>query len=405
LENPRPVFLLALTVYYEFRPRATHTHLQGGTIKTGILSLLARAMLLLIAVSPTAWSHAGSQSQLALRIEGRELRGELIASLVDVALALRLPPEQPAALLQQQIDARQPQWHDYVQKGLVAFLNGQPVRLETGGIRYATRDGESVLQLSFRTIAPSRIDSLDVLYTLFYEDDALHTGLASVRWPDGRVANGVFRLAEPLVHFESDGDRGTEFRQFLWSGAWHVWSGYDHVLFLLALLLPSVLRGAPGAWAPAPALRPALLRVAAIVTAFTLAHTLTLGLAAAWRIELPPRIVEPAIAVSVFIASACNLLPRIAFLAGTRMAFGFGLIHGMAFGQVLGELITDRREILRPLLAFNLGVEIAQLAIVAVFLPLAWQLRGTVVYRRVLLGGGSAVLCACAAAWFVARLL
>jgi hypothetical protein len=369
------------------------------------IAALARAMLLLIVVSPAAWGHAASQSQLALRVEGRELNGELAASLADVALALRLPPEQAAGLLQQQIDARQQQWQAYVRKGLVAFLNGQPTQLEVGAVRYAARDGEIVLQMQFRATAPARIDSLDVLYMLFYEDDVLHTGLASVQWPNGRVANGVFKLAEPLIHFESVADRGTEFRQFLWTGAWHVWSGYDHVLFLLALLLPSVLRGAPGAWTSAPSLRPALLRVAAVVTAFTLAHTLTLALAAVWRIQLPPRIVEPAIAVSVFLAAACNLLPRAAIMAGAPMAFGFGLIHGMAFGQILGELITDRREIWRPLLAFNLGVEIAQLAIVALFFPLAWRLRGTMLYRRVLLGGGSWVLCACAVAWFAARVL
>lgn len=369
------------------------------------LARRACAVLLLMLCASAAWGHAASKSQVVVRIDDAVLQGELTASLVDVALALHVAPAQPPEQLRLQIAERDADWRAYVARGLVVFLDGQPTPLEFGKAAYGERQGEPVLVFPFRSTAPARIGTLDLLYTLFFEDDTLHEGLARVEWLDGPASDRVFRLGEPLIHFERGAGRALDFWQYARSGAWHVWTGADHVLFLLALLLPSVLLGAPGAWSPAPRLSTALVRAATIVTAFTLAHTLTLGLSALWRIQLPSRIVEPAIAATVFVAAASNLIPRTAILAGAWMAFGFGLIHGAAFAQVLGDLIADRTDIWRPLLAFNLGVEFAQLAIVVAFFPLAWRLRATRFYRRVVVGGGSALVCAVATVWFFARIL
>lgn len=360
-------------------------------------------VLLLAAWCPGVWAHSGSKSQLSLQVDGNEVRGTLVASLVDVALALYIPTDRPEEM-RRAVQGREADLDAYAAPRFAVLLDGQPAELGFEPPAYAERDGEPVVLLPFRATAPVRIRALDLLYTLFFEDDVLHECLARVEWRDGGAADRVIRLNEPLVHIERARDRALEFRQFLKTGALHVWTGYDHVLFLVALLLPSVLLGRPGAWVAAPRFPGALVRVATIVTAFTLAHTLTLALAAVWRIDLPPRVVEPAIAASVLIAAAGNLIPGKAIPSGAWMAFGFGLVHGTAFGQTLNLLISDRSEIWRPLLAFNLGVEAGQLAIVAAFLPLAWKLRSTRFYRQVVVRAGSAVLCVCAAAWFVARL-
>jgi hypothetical protein len=126
--------------------------------------------------------HAASKSQVAVCVDDAYLQGELTASLVDVALALRVDSAQSPGQLRLQIDARAEQWRDYVARGLVAFLNGQPTQLEFGKTAYAERDGESVLLLPFRSSAPARIEKLDLLYSLFFEDDTLHEGLARVEW-------------------------------------------------------------------------------------------------------------------------------------------------------------------------------------------------------------------------------
>jgi hypothetical protein len=118
---------------------------------------------------------------------------------------------------------------------------------------------------------------------------------------------------------------------------------------------------------------------------------------------LPERVVEPAIALSVFIAAASNFLPAAAALGGPWMAFAFGLLHGFGFAGVLAGLVPQAGLALRPLLAFNMGVEVGQLVIVAIFMPIAWKLRKTAFYRLIVVRGGSAAVCVCALVWFIAR--
>jgi hypothetical protein len=183
---------------------------------------------------------------------------------------------------------------------------------------------------------------------------------------------------------------------------WHIWIGIDHILFLLALLLPAVLRREGGRWLPAPSYRFAFWDVLAIVTAFTVAHSITLTLATLGWVTLPSRPVESLIAASVVLAAANNVWP----LAGGRrwlVAFGFGLVHGFGFAGALAELGLPPGALALSLLGFNVGVELGQLAIVVLFLPLAYALRRTGFYRRGVLVGGSLAIAALAFAWFVQR--
>jgi hypothetical protein len=147
---------------------------------------------------------------------------------------------------------------------------------------------------------------------------------------------------------------------------------------------------------------PAFWDVARVVTAFTVAHSITLSLATLELVSLPSRAVEAAIAASVLLAALNNLHPVV---LGRRwlVAFGFGLIHGFGFASVLAELGLPGDALLLALLAFNLGVELGQLAIVVVFLPLAYALRRSTLYRHVVFTGGSALIAVLAAVWFAER--
>ncbi len=365
---------------------------------------MPRVLLLLLWLLPSlASAHAGSKSWLTLQVQDTRVTGQLVASQIDVALALGLDFRLSPDVLKPGIAARRAETLAYATQGLALLLNNERQSLEFGSVTDATQNGEAVVVFEFAAQAASRIDVLDVGYTLFFEDDVLHEGLARFTWEDGSSSEAVFRLGEPLQHVERGGDSKQGFLQFLRSGIWHIWTGYDHVLFLLALLLPAVLLPARCAWIAAPRLPPALLRAATVVTAFTIAHSITLACAALGLVHLPERLVESAIAASVFIAAACNFLPAAAGMGGPWMALGFGLLHGFGFAGVLAELVPDTGQVWRPLLAFNLGVELGQLAIVAVFFPLAWALRGTQFYRLVVVRGGSAVVAACAVLWFCAR--
>jgi hypothetical protein len=185
-------------------------------------------------------------------------------------------------------------------------------------------------------------------------------------------------------------------------GVWHIWIGLDHILFLISLLLPSVLLWRTIAWQPAERAIDAFWDVFRVVTAFTVAHSITLSLAVLGVIDLPSRFVEAVIAASVVVAALNNLRPLV-----TRrlwmVAFGFGLVHGFGFASVLADLGLPRGALALALVGFNVGVELGQLAIVLVFLPFAFALRRTRFYRRWVMVGGSLVIAALAAVWFVER--
>jgi len=212
-----------------------------------------------------------------------------------------------------------------------------------------------------------------VAYRLFAGVDPQHRGI--LRVDDARAASAVAAPGDvrtlPLAGAATAGPGALS---FVGQGIAHIWGGLDHVLFLLALLLPAVLRREQGRWVPLPRIRTALADVARIVTAFSAAHSLTLSLAALGLVRLPARITEPAIAASVVIAAVNNLRP----LFGRDrwvVAFALGLLHGFGFSSVLADAGLPRARLLASLVGFNLGVELGQLAILLVLFPLLVWLR------------------------------
>jgi hypothetical protein len=193
-----------------------------------------------------------------------------------------------------------------------------------------------------------------------------------------------------------------QFGDYVRHGVWHIWIGFDHILFLLSLLLPAVLVRHERQWEGRASFRAAAFDVLKIVSAFTLAHSITLTLATLGVLALPSRLVESAIAASVVLAALNNLWP---LFHGRRalVAFAFGLIHGFGFASVLLDLGLPKASLLLSLVGFNVGVELGQIAIVALFLPLAFLARNSTLYRKGLLGAGSCMIALLALAWLAER--
>ncbi len=183
-------------------------------------------------------------------------------------------------------------------------------------------------------------------------------------------------------------------------GVWHIWIGLDHILFLLALILPSVVRRTQAAaigsnvatgkrkfaiwgWEPVKRFRPAFLYIIKIITFFTIAHTITLSLAALNIIVLPSRLVESIIALSIGLAAYHNIKP---IFKGKDwlIAFVFGLFHGFGFASVMGELGFKGEFLTLTLLGFNIGVEIGQVFIIALIFPVLYFLRKLKLYPKLL---------------------
>ena len=266
--------------------------------------------------------------------------------------------------------------------------------------------------LSLTAQCPQGVSSpknISATYSLFFDVDPSHRGLlqwlapaAKADEPTAQALIFSTESASQVLSLEATGWWQT-LRQYIIEGVWHIWIGYDHILFLLALLLPAVLIRRANQWEPTPTLRGAAVETLKVVTAFTVAHSVTLSLAALQVISLPSRWVESVIAASVVLAALNNLRGTIDKRRWV-LAFIFGLIHGFGFASVLADLGLPQSALVLALVGFNVGVELGQLAIVAVFLPIAFWLRATRFYRVGVLTGGSIVVAILASWWLAQRM-
>jgi len=239
-------------------------------------------------------------------------------------------------------------------------------------------------------------------YGLFFDVDPQHKGLLRLQY-QGQSSTGIFSPDKATQQFAlTKRSKLSQFLDYGREGVWHIWIGFDHILFLLALLLPAVVFRHQKHWQAVAAFKPAFWSVLKIVTAFTVAHSITLSLATLGVISLPSRWVESTIALSVVIAALNNVFPLFAERRWV-MAFVFGLVHGFGFASVLTDLGLPQDTLVLALVGFNLGVETGQLAIVAAFLPIAFLLRNTWAYKRVVLLGGSLIIAALAMIWLIER--
>lgn len=235
-------------------------------------------------------------------------------------------------------------------------------------------------------------------YTLLFDRDRTHRALLAIEGDDAPIA--VILEVDRHGWQESEG-RWTRFLEFLRQGVWHIWLGYDHLAFLLLLLLPAAL--GPSQTRSSPSVRAIMLRVLRIVTAFTVAHSLTLTLATLSVLAPPAAPIEAAIAATVIATGVINLFPRLA-VHGAGLAFAFGLIHGFGFANALSELGLSRGAVLAPLAGFNLGVEAGQLGAVALAMPLLAILRTRALYGRWVVPGLSISIAVLAVGWLLQRL-
>jgi hypothetical protein len=258
--------------------------------------------------------------------------------------------------------------------------------------------------LRFAVACPFRPAQLAVRYDFLFELDPNHRGLLEVR-AGGASQAFVLGTHERLTTINlGAADRGSQILAFVEEGVWHIWKGYDHILFLLTLLLPAVVVRRDGRWWPRASLHDALIEVLKVVTAFTVAHSLTLSLAVHGIVALPSQLVEAAIALTVLLGALNNLFPIVSERRWV-VAFAFGLIHGLGFASVLTDLGLRGWSLGLALVGFNLGVELGQLAIVMAFVPLAYGLRQTRFYRQAFMPIGAALISCMAAYWLAIRIV
>ena len=358
---------------------------------------------LLCAGAVSAHKASDSYLQVDASTAGTTVRWDL--ALRDLDAALDLDTDQDGRLTWGEVKAAWPRIEAYALPRLK--IDGCLLRPVGQALERRNDGAYAVLMLTSDCVLGAEPT---IAYSLFREIDPTHRGIARVQrvgqplvltmLDPNRAAAATHAGAASVdesVHVASTGAWG-----FLREGIRHILTGYDHVLFLLCLLLPSVIRRTPQGWRPVEKISQAVWPVVRIVSAFTLAHSITLGLAALKIVSLSPSFIEPAIAVTIILAALDNIWP---FFPVRRLVvtFLFGLIHGFGFAGVLGELNLPRSEFAWALLEFNLGLELGQLMIVACMTSLLFTVRGRPHYRNWVLRGGSCAAIFIGLLWLIER--
>ena len=367
---------------------------------------LFAALLLCVAAtfgSPqAAFAHAQGTSFLVLQLPHGDgpvaVRWDL--SMLDIVWSVFIDADYDGNVTWQEVQNAQAALSSAVLAQISVQRGGAACALAVRDFALAKRGEENFLSVAMAADCPQP-GLASVGGALFMSGDASQRVLLS-------AARGEDQLTDVLSATNATWQEPVEvsawrsFARFLGEGVWHVLIGYDHIAFVLLLLLPSVMRPVDGKWQGASGLSQVARDMVTIITAFTIAHSITLALAVTGTVKVPVQPVEIAIAASIAVAGAVNLSPRLSNLR-LPLAFGFGLVHGFGFANALSEIDAEGISLLPLLAGFNVGVELAQLGIVALVLPLIYMMRATRWYASGVLPLGSCALGMAGVVWLLQR--
>lgn len=353
---------------------------------------VAAALLL---ASP-ALAHKGSKAHVRLTVDEATVKLSLRATAHTLAPTLGVAPGlNPAPVLFRTKQAT-------VLRNITAFLTlrsaGRQCALASQRLEVVDQK-KITARITYR--CPRRVELLELTYDVLFDAHPRHRAFVTAGQGAGARARVLTRSSR-VFRLEQEVSPWTNAVEFLVLGLEHIITGYDHLAFLLGLLLVvgAVRHQRGGLW-------PALRYLLAIVTSFTVAHSVTLvGTAMGW-LSVPSRLVEPAIALSIVYVGVENLLvavPRRRWL----LTFAFGLVHGFGFAHMLRDIGLPHNGLVLSLAAFNLGVELGQVAVVAVcvlLLAVAMTRIPQRWYRAVVVRGGSVVVALLGILWLTERVL
>jgi len=320
-----------------------------------VRAALAATCALLLALAKLAFAHPINVAYANIEIGSDGVSIALSLNLFELDLLLGLDRDADARVDQRELDLAQDRVAEYLSKRVSVTADGKLAPLSHEALR-VTRgvDGKDLIEATLQ-FAGKASSSYVIRCEPLTDLGSDHRTLAKIQYR-GRTEQFIFQ--KDVTYQNAPRTFAEDFGQFLELGVVHIFTGYDHILFLLGLLLAATT----------------LLEAIKIVTAFTIAHSVTLALAALGIMAPPPRIVEAGIALSIVYVAAENLFLR----KHTRrwvVSFFFGLVHGFSFANVLREMDLARASLVASLFSFNLGVELGQLAIVVIMLPVLALLR------------------------------
>lgn len=318
--------------------------------------LLAAVLVWLAPVSGAA--HPAQVAHARIAIEERAVEIALSMNLFELDLVLTLDRDLDGAVSAGEFEARRADIIDYLRGKTGVSASGRPLPMAVRSLAIGrSGDGLAVVEATLAFPSEHALRDITIRCEPLTELGPDHTTLARLDTRDGS-RQFLFR---PGVTYRQAPRALAQALEFLKLGVVHIFVGYDHLAFLLGLLLVGG----------------STLTTVKIVTAFTAAHSVTLSLAALDIVTLSPVVVEAGIALSIVYVAAENLVARRPPQGRWIVSFLFGLVHGFGFAGVLKELALPSSALVGPLVTFNVGVEIAQVAIVALVVPALYGLTRT----------------------------
>ena len=340
-----------------------------------------RALLLAaLLAAGSAHAHKPSDSYLTLFADGHSVHGQWDIALRDLEYAVGLDADGDGAITWGELKAKHAEIDAYALARLALRADGAACELQPAEHLVDEHSDGAYAVLRFAARCPAEsFKAVAVEYSLFFDLDPTHRGLLRVE-RNGDTTTGILSPERPSLEVSAEGrSRLHQFADYVREGVWHIWIGFDHILFLVSLLLPSVFILANNQWAPANRFRDTFWDVFKVATSFTVAHSITLSLAALSVITLPSRLVESMIALSIVLVALNNIVGRIKE-GSLLVVLCLGLFHGLGFAAVMGYLPVRMESLLRAVVGFNVGVEVGQMAIVASIFPILFLLRNRPFY-------------------------
>jgi hydrogenase/urease accessory protein HupE len=365
--------------------RLAGSRVVGGVILAALFSLVPLR---------DAAAHDPGLSSLTIRLSTSSLQATLTLAVKDASQLAELDQNQDGTVTQVEFGRSRRQLDTAVARQVVIAADGKvakdksirsrldennnvEVRLDFGPVVFST------LEIQSNLIASLPLGHRQYLQVQNLAGETVFERLLSAS--AHRVTVQMPHTSASMAPFETV----RSFANFLSLGVKHILTGYDHLLFLLGLLI--VARG--------------LVSALTIITSFTIAHSITLTVATLHLVQIPSRIVEPLIAASIVFVGVENLLRGDIPNARRIVPFGFGLIHGFGFASALQEagIGAGTGGIVLPLFSFNLGVELGQIMVAAVALPIIWKLRENPMFVARWAPACSAAVALLGSFWFVER--
>jgi hydrogenase/urease accessory protein HupE len=357
----------------------------GGVILAALFSLVPLR---------DAAAHDPGLSSLTIRLSTSSLQATLTMAVKDASQLAELDQNQDGTVTQVEFARGRRQLDTAVARQVVIAADGKVAKDKS--IRSRLDENNNVeVRLDFGPVVFSTLEiqsNLIASLPLGHRQYLQVQNLAGETVFDRLLSASVHRVTVQMPHTSASMapfETVRSFANFLSLGVKHILTGYDHLLFLLGLLI--VARG--------------FVSALTIITSFTIAHSITLTVATLHLVQIPSRIIEPLIAASIVFVGVENLLRGDIPNARRMVPFGFGLIHGFGFASALQEagIGAGTGGIVLPLFSFNLGVELGQIMVAAVALPIIWKLRENPMFVARWAPACSAAVALLGSFWFVER--